>query len=211
MMALLNQIDEASSAVLVGTQMLAKGHYFPRLTLVVMLDVDGGLFSVDFRAQERLAQLICQVSGRSGRVDSCGEVMIQTYHPEHEFFQILLNHGYPAYVAKVLQERENLALPPVSFMALLSSESKRYEDSRSFLSEARRYLLDLRHGGLNVLGPVPAPLAKRRDLFRGQLLIQSHSRVVLQESIRPLVRGLSGHSCARKVRWSIDIDPLDLL
>ena len=211
MQQLLDEIHQNPAAILLGTQMLAKGHHFPHLSLVVMLDVDGGLFSMDFRAEERLAQLICQVAGRSGRGQHLGEVVIQTHHPEHPMYQALIHGKYQDYVATLLQQRADVSLPPMHFMALLNAESKRYEQSESFLNSVKQNLMEQSIPDLSILGPVAAPLSKRRGYFRAQLLIKSPRRGGLHQAIRPVVRDMNNVAGARQVRWSVDIDPMDLL
>ena len=208
---ILDTIHSNESAILVGTQMLAKGHHFSRVSLVVMLDLDAGLMSLDFRSQERLAQLIYQVAGRAGRGETPGEVVIQTYLPEHDLYRHLLERGYRDFISSLLQQRQQVSLPPYSFMALLNAESKRYDKAVSFLSEMKQKLTSGQCDGVDVWGPVPAPMPKRRDLYRCQLLVKSASRTALQNAVSLLVHGSKTALRSRYVRWSVDIDPLDML
>jgi primosomal protein N' (replication factor Y) (superfamily II helicase) len=210
MAGIISDIKESKAAILLGTQMLSKGHHFPDLSLVVMLDLDGGLLSVDFRSEERLAQLIWQVAGRAGRSHQLGEVIIQTHYPEHPLFQAIVKGDYALYMNRLLQQRTDVTLPPASFMALLNAESKQYEKSELFLNRIKKTITGMSETSLSVLGPVPAPLSKRRDYYRGQLIIKSNSRRSLHRVVGPLVRNLQNQPDGRQVKWSIDIDPVDL-
>ena len=183
--------------ILVGTQMLAKGHHFPHLTLVAVVDIDGCLFSADFRATERTAQLLTQVAGRAGRADRPGEVIIQTHHPEHP---LLLSQ-------QILAEREAGLLPPYTSMALFRAEASDLQQPMTFLKEVSRYFGQVE--GLDCFGPFPAPMIKRAGKMRAQLLCQSAQRGLIQRSLKPVLSAIEQLPSARKVRWSIDIDPQD--
>ena len=194
--------------ILVGTQMLAKGHDLPRLTLVVVVGVDEGLFSADFRAPERLAQLLVQVSGRAGRAALPGEVILQTHHPEHPLLLTLLGGGYGAFAELALAEREAAGLPPFAHLALLRAEATHVEPLDAFLAASRRALG--RPEAVRAHGPMPAPMPKRQGRLRGQLLLVSAQRGALQSALRDWMARLHALPEARKVRWSIDVDPVDL-
>ena len=194
--------------ILVGTQMLAKGHDLPRLTLVAVVGVDEGLFSADFRAPERLAQLLVQVSGRAGRAALPGEVLLQTHHPEHPLLLTLLSGGYPAFAALALAEREAAGLPPFGHLALLRAEAAKAEPLDAFLAAARRALG--RPEAVRAHGPMPAPMPRRQGRLRGQLLLAAPQRSALQAVLREWVAQLYALPEARRVRWSIDVDPVDL-
>ncbi len=198
--------------ILIGTQMLAKGHHFPNVTLVALLDVDGSLYSSDFRAAERLAQLFIQVAGRAGRASKPGEVILQTHHPEHSLLQSLLHKGYDEFARTALADRQASQLPPYSFLTLFRAEANQSSQVESFLRQVRQTLEvhPLLNEGAIVLGPTPAPLAKRAGKYRWQLLLQAPSRAMMQAiltSAKPVIQLLP---LANKVRWSLDIDPQDL-
>ena len=201
--------------IFVGTQMLAKGHDLPKLTLSAVVSMDEGLFSADFRAGERLGQLLVQVAGRAGRSERPGEVILQTHHPEHPWLALLLSGGYAALSAALLAEREAAALPPFAHWALLRAEAADGEAAEAFLVAARTHLLDTagdghRVPGLEWAGPVPAPMPRRAGRARAQLLLRAADRRVLQAALGAAAPGWYALPEARRVRWSIDIDPIDL-
>ncbi len=195
--------------LLLGTQMLAKGHHLPAVTLVAIIDADQGLFGADFRAAERLAQLIVQVAGRAGRAERPGEVVIQTHHPEHPLLQTLIHGGYPAFAKTALIEREAAGLPPSRAMALLRAEATGREAPMSFLHVAAK-ISPLRPG-VECLGPYPAPMEKRAGRFRAQLMLQADERSILQNLLEEWVPQLQKLREARQVRWSLDVDPSETL
>ncbi len=206
----LARVDRNEIRLLVGTQMLTKGHHFPNVTLVVVLNADQGLFSTDFRASERLAQTIVQVAGRAGRAEQPGEVLIQTEYPEHPLLTLLLKGGYDAFAEGALQEREQAGWPPFSRLALLRAEATHAAEPRNFLQAA---LVAARgHGlrGIKLLGPAPAPMERRAGRHRAQLLLQAATHQPLQRLLSRWILQLEGLPEARKVRWSIDVDPGEL-
>jgi primosomal protein N' (replication factor Y) len=194
--------------ILVGTQMLAKGHDLPRLTLVVVVGVDEGLFSADFRAGEKLGQLLVQVAGRAGRAERPGEVLLQTHHPGHALLATLLGGGYPALAALTLVEREAAGFPPYSHLAMLRAEALREGDVQAFLAEAHAAAPAV--GGVHVSAPMPAPMPRRAGRARGQVLLTAAQRAALQALLSAWVPQLYGLKSARRVRWSLDVDPVDL-
>ncbi|MEX2496154.1 MAG: primosomal protein N' [Woeseia sp.] len=196
--------------ILVGTQMLSKGHHFPRLTLVVVIDADQGLYSTDFRGTERLAQGLVQVAGRAGREQRQGEVMIQTAFSSHPFWSELLQGGYDAVAESALAEREQAGWPPFSRLALLRAAAIRREDAQAFLAAARKRADALNPGTVRILGPVSAPMERRAGRYRAQLLFQSRDRQPLHRLLRTLRAELEASASARKLRWSIDVDPGEL-
>ncbi|HID49305.1 MAG TPA: primosomal protein N', partial [Chromatiales bacterium] len=210
MQAMLDQIARGEARILVGTQMLAKGHHFPRLTLVALLDADYGLFSADFRAAERLGQLVLQVAGRAGRAEHPGEVLIQTHHPDSALLQSLLRHDYPRFAAALLAERRAAALPPYSHLALLRAEAVDTAAPQRFLAEARRLAGQADHVDVELYGPMPAPMERRAGRIRAQLLLQSGSRAALQNLLGPWLAQLENLKSGRKVRWSLDVDPMEM-
>jgi primosomal protein N' (replication factor Y) (superfamily II helicase) len=209
---LLAKVHDRQAQILIGTQMLAKGHHFPGLTLVAIVDADSGLYSVDFRGLERMAQLLIQVGGRAGRTQNAGEVIIQTHHPDHPHLQLLLKSGYHAFARAILAERQQTLLPPYAYLALLRAEANQRETTQEFLAAAKISLEALTHGtGIQLLGPIPAPMERCSGRFRGQLLVQSTKRAELQENLRLWVPGISRVKMANKVRWSLDIDPQEMI
>ena len=209
----LEKAHSGESGILVGTQMLAKGHDFPNITLVCILDTDQALFSADFRAAEHLAQLITQVSGRAGRANKPGEVLIQTHHPDHPLLQILLHNGYSAFANAALQERKDAGLPPAKRLALLRCESVTTDAAQNFLKQAVTLAKQLAHqidiNELDLFGPIPAPMERRAGRFRYQLMLQSDNRKALHRFLNWWTPQLQQLPTARKVRWSLDVDPYD--
>jgi len=205
----LQKAHSGESGILVGTQMLAKGHDFPHITLVCILDTDQALFSADFRAAEHLAQLITQVSGRAGRAEKPGEVLIQTHHPEHPLLQILLHSGYPAFADAALQERQAARLPPICHLTLLRCESVEARAAQTFLNQAVELTQQVDTDGLELFGPIPAPMERRAGRYRYQVMLQSDSRKPLHRFLSWWAPQLQQLVSAKKVRWSIDVDPYD--
>ncbi|HET7663402.1 MAG TPA: primosomal protein N', partial [Rhodanobacteraceae bacterium] len=205
---LLDDLDDQQAAILVGTQILAKGHDLANLTLVAITGVDAGLFSVDFRAQERLAQLVVQVAGRAGRAQKPGQVLLQTHHPDHPFLRTLLGKGYATVAQELLAERRLLQLPPFASQALLRAEAHDRTVLDAFLQAAHAALdapTDIR-----LLGPMPAPMPLRAGRHRGQLLLEADQRGTLKRLLQRWQAQLLKLPAARRVRWSIDVDPVDL-
>ncbi len=196
--------------ILVGTQMLSKGHHFPGLTLVGIVNADQGLFGTDFRSSERMAQSIIQVSGRAGRERQEGEVLIQTAFPENGFWKTLLEGGYRQISDEALAEREITRWPPFTRLALLRSAAHKKADAHRLLDVARHHLNSEASGSLRILGPVDAPMARKAGRYRAQLLLQSSERSTLHRVLRNLRPILENDTAARKVRWSIDVDPVEL-
>jgi len=193
--------------ILVGTQMLAKGHHFPDVTLAALLDVDGALYSADFRAAERLGQMFTQVAGRAGRASKPGTVVLQTHHPEHELIQDLINNGYGHFAQTALRERQLTHLPPFSQHALFRAEANNAEAVIAAL-EAIAALFPQRDDVI-VLGPIPAVMERRAGRYRYQLLIQTQQRAMRAQLLRYVLPQLEKLPQLRKVRWSLDIDPQD--
>jgi len=196
--------------ILIGTQMLAKGHDFPRLTLVGVLGADNALYSAEFRATERLFALLEQVAGRAGRGAVAGEVLVQTDFPDHPVYEALVSHDFDRFAASLLAEREALGLPPFAHLALLSAEARQVSAVNAFLAQATRRgraLAAAQAAGCEVYAPVPASLSRRAGLERAQVLVQSRDRRLLQEFL-PQWRAEIEQIGARRVRWSLDVDPL---
>jgi primosomal protein N' (replication factor Y) len=209
----LDSITSGKHQILIGTQMLAKGHHFPDVTLVALLDVDASLYSSDFRAAEKLAQLYIQVAGRAGRASKPGHVLLQTHHPEHPLLNALTTQGYEVFAQNALLERKQAMLPPYSSLALIRAEALHSDRAEQFLRQVRHIFEAhpiFAHQSL-VLGPTPAPMAKRAGKARWQLMLQTEHRsslLKLLASARPAIQMLD---LASKVRWSIDVEPQDLV
>ena len=203
----LRHIREGRAQIVIGTQMLAKGHDFPGMSLVGIVDADQGLFSSDFRASERLAQLVVQVAGRAGRAERAGEVLIQTYQPEHPLLQTLVLKGYPAFAQALLEERRMARLPPHYPAAMVRADSPKPEQAEVFLQEAAALLANFE--GVTPLGPVSAPMARRAGRYRFQVFVQALSRPVLHAALDYLVAQLAERRTGR-LRWSVDVDPVDM-
>ncbi|MDR3386623.1 MAG: primosomal protein N' [Rudaea sp.] len=206
--ALLGQLGPEEPGIFVGTQMLAKGHDLPNLTLVGLVGVDEGLFSVDFRASERLCQLIVQVSGRAGRARKPGEVWLQTHHPDHPLLCDLMRDGYAGVARQLLQERREAGLPPYAYLALLRAQARTQAPVDKFLADAA--MLAGMPAGLSLLGPMPAPMPLRAGMIRGQLLLSADERASLHGFLPDWLDRVRALPQARRVRWSLDVDPLDL-
>ena len=204
----LGRLGEAPG-ILVGTQMLAKGHDLPKLTLVCVVGIDEGLFSADFRAGEKLAQLLIQVAGRAGRAQAPGEVLLQTHHPDHPLLQTLIAGGYHAFAEGELADREAAGFPPHASMALLRAEAKHADAPMQFLHAAKSVFA----GGdqaIAIDGPFPAPMPRRAGQHRAQLLLSCPSRKALHALLEARMPALYELPEARKARWSLDVDPIDL-
>jgi len=210
---LFKQVQRGGPCILLGTQMLAKGHHFPRVTLVAILDADSGLFSADFRAAEHMAQQIVQVAGRAGRASEPGQVIIQSHHADHPLLEQLCEQGYAAFARQSLEERKAAQLPPFVHLALLRAEATKAGLALDFLHDACRLAQDLqaRQGGqVELLGPVPAPMERRAGKHRAQLLLKAASRARLHGLLGPWLALLENRRGSVRVRWSVDVDPMDL-
>ena len=211
--AMQSYIDAAKSGetrLIVGTQMLAKGHHFPKVSLVAVLDIDGALFSSDFRAPERAAQLITQVAGRAGRAEVTGEVLVQTHHPEHSLLQALTQKSFQQLAKDLLLDRTETDLPPASYMAIFRSESHQKQLALDFLTAtAQQFSMFDQH--LQLMGPVASTMSRKSGRYRFQLLINASQRSTLHNAISEKMPNIESLPLAQKVRWSLDIDPQDLL
>jgi primosomal protein N' (replication factor Y) len=206
--SLLAELGDAPG-ILVGTQMLAKGHDLPNLTLVAVVGIDEGLFSADFRAGEKLAQLLIQVAGRAGRAKRRGEVLLQTHHPEHPLLLTLIHGGYHAFAEAELVQREAAGFPPFAHLALLRAEAKHADPPAAFLQAARE-LLQHTQVPLELSGPLPAPMPRRAGYQRAQLLLSTVDRRALHGALDRALPEIYTDPSARRVRWSLDVDPMDL-
>ncbi|ASJ70412.1 primosomal protein N' [Granulosicoccus antarcticus] len=208
--AQLNRANSGEARILVGTQMLAKGHHFPKLTLVCILDADRGLFGTDFRSLEHMAQLIVQVAGRAGREKQRGAVLVQTRNPDNPMLQTLVKEGYESFAEIAMSDRRLAELPPFSFMALVRAEASDAREAHGFLVQVADSLHANKSGRLDVMGPAPAPMERLGGRYRAQLLLQSNLRSTLNDSLSRLCTVIDQLPGARRCRWSIDVDPVDL-
>ncbi|OGA23148.1 MAG: primosomal protein N' [Betaproteobacteria bacterium RIFCSPLOWO2_02_FULL_67_26] len=201
------RIKDREVDILVGTQIIAKGHDFPHLNLVAVLNADSQLYSTDFRAAERLFALLTQVAGRAGRGDKQGEVLIQTEFPQHPLYAALARQDYRAFADDALAERRQAGFPPFVHQALLRAEAPRLAAALEFLTDAARTGRSL-DDRISIFDPVPAAMPRRAGRERAQLLVQSESRAQLQGFLRAW-RAQLGSSRAYRARWAIDVDPLE--
>ena len=205
----LSGIESGQAQIIVGTQLLTKGHDFPSVTLVGVLNADQGLFGADFRSEERLAQTIVQVAGRAGRRELRGEVLIQTHYPRHPLLQNLLTSDYGAFAEHALAERRETGWPPFSHLAVFRAEAGDRQRVFRFLEKLRRHCEPVATG-VQVLGPTAEWMERRDARYRGQLLLKSEQRPGLHGLIEKCLKALSGWPETRRVRWSIDVDPAEL-
>ena len=212
MQEVFNTADSGESCILVGTQMLAKGHHFENVTLVAVLDADSGLFSPDFRSHERMGQLLTQVAGRSGRGIARGRVIVQTHQPDHPLLALLISQGYGHFARQLLPQRELSQLQPFRHMSVIRAESHRPDEADAFLRLARKIAekLQVPTPALSYLGPLPALMEKRAGRFRYVLRIDADQRPALQVLLSAVAVELENHKDSRRVRWSIDVDPQEL-
>lgn len=208
----IEDINRGHYKILIGTQMLSKGHHFPDVSLVAIIDMDGALFSSDFRAAEKFGQLLTQVAGRAGRAEKSGTVMLQTHHPEHPELQTLLKQGYANFAKQLIEERKQCLWPPYSFLAMFRAEASYRENPRRFLQQ----LADFANQNIendqpiSILGPIEAPMPRRAGKYRCQLLLQATSRQSLQKLLRLIIIHLESKKTSKTVRWSLDVDPLEM-
>jgi len=206
--AIVGSVLSGGARILVGTQMVTKGHHFPGISLVVVLNADQGLFSTDFRAAERLAQTIVQVAGRAGRERNRGEVLIQTEYPEHPLLQSLLSGGYEGFAAVALVEREAARWPPFGRLAVLRASSRSSDGALEFLAAAKRSSPAARD--VRVLGPVAASMARRAERYHAQLLIESADRGPLHRFIDDWLPQVETLARTHRVRYVLDVDPIEI-
>ncbi len=206
------RVKNGEAVILIGTQMLTKGHDFPNLTLVGILDIDQALFSIDFRAQERIAQQILQVAGRAGRSEKKGRVVLQTTQPKHPVLLDLLSKGYKDTANQILNERRAWNYPPIGAQALIRVSATEITKAKQFIQKVYIELLDKKNTKVDLMGPMPSALAKRASRFRFQLLLSSNDgRMELHRLISSALPNLLKIKKTGGVRWTIDIDPIDFL
>ena len=206
----LEKINSGQPCILVGTQMLAKGHHFPKVTLVAVCDIDAGLFAADFRATEHTAQLLMQVAGRAGRGTLQGLVFLQTHQPGHPLLQTLLQAGYGAFATELSEERRLMGMPPYGYLALLRAESVEPSQASQFLNQTEMWLRNLAQElRVDVWGPAPALMPKRARRYRFQLMFRAEQRGPLQQLLAVVSKHLEEHT-SHRLKWSIDVDPVTL-
>lgn len=205
--ACLDQINRGEAELIVGTQMLAKGHHFPKLTLVVVVDTDNGFYNQDFRATERLGQLLTQVSGRAGREKLPGHVLIQTHLPQHPLLNLLVQKGYGPFAKALLIQRQQAHMPPYTHLAMLRAQSKTMPKILHFLHAIKKHLQPL---DVELLGPAPAPLARKASHHRLQLLVKSSTRPQREKALVLMREAILQHKLDRSIQWTLDVDPIDL-
>jgi len=209
MQSLVDDIHTGKPCILVGTQMLAKGHHFPDVTLVGIVDIDGGLFSADFRGPERSGQLLIQVAGRAGRADKLGTVYIQTHCPDHPALQALVNSGYQPFAKQLLAERKLFSLPPISFSAVIRADASSLQGAEEFLTQIRA-ALPAGDTQWSIVGPLPAPMTRKAGRFRAALILQAELRSLLHRHLHTACHIGDQLNKPQNLRWSIDVDPIDL-
>ncbi len=206
---MLDKINRNEYQILIGTQILSKGHHFPNVTLVVILEVDGALFSADYRAAEHLAQLVTQLAGRAGRAEKPGEMWLQTHDPSHPLLQDLLNNGYSHFARYALLEREQAMLPPHTYQALFRAQSSDPRLANQLLMDISMQFSYSKH--VQCIGPLPALMEKRQGKFRMQLVLSSRNRAALQHALSQAMPNIEQLPLASKVRWALDVDPQDFM
>jgi primosomal protein N' (replication factor Y) (superfamily II helicase) len=204
----ISEIKTGQVDILIGTQMLAKGHHFPDVTLVGMVDMDGALYSSDFRAPEYAAQLITQVSGRTGRADKAGEVVIQTHLSEHPMLKQVIQNGYATFAKSALAEREEANLPPASFSALFQAEASQLGAVKQFMQEVKQALNCHPEFEVVLLGPAPAVYTKKAGKYRYQLYLESNTRIHLHQLLDRSLPAIDKLKSANRVKWRMEVDPI---
>ena len=206
---LVEKIHAGEADILVGTQMLAKGHDFPKLTLVGVVGADAALFAADCRAPERLFAQLMQVAGRAGRAQLPGQVLIQTQYPDHPLYAAIVKHDYPAFASTQLAERKVAGFPPYSHQAMLRAEAPKMADAIAFLATARAWPEIAAHPAVALYDPVPMRMARLANLERGQLLVECASRPALQAFLTAWQPVLDGIKSPSRLRWHLEVDPLE--
>ena len=201
---LYRKLRDSTNGILIGTQMLAKGHHFPNVTLVAVLSADGGFLSTDFRGPERTAQLIVQVAGRAGRAERRGEVWIQSYDPENPNLQSLVEHGYPGFLSSEITLRREALVPPFSHWAVIRAEGQVVDETVAFI---KRIMDAVPESGVGKMGPVAAPIERIDNRFRFQGVVHSTSRQSLRRALASIERE---RTKSKRIRWSIDVDPTEM-
>jgi primosomal protein N' (replication factor Y) len=206
----LESVRQGDVDILVGTQMMAKGHDFPSITLVGILNADQGIYGSDFRAPETMLQRVIQVSGRAGRADLHGEVLIQTWHPGHPVFKALKTHDYTSFAEQELQQRKAANYPPYCHFVLMRAEATAPGEALHFLQRVQALGRTMAPEGVELLSAVPSPMERRAGRYRAQLLVQSNERKALHGFLDQWLSAIEQEKQSKRVRWSLDVDPMDL-
>lgn len=210
MQALVEEINGGAPCIMLGTQMLAKGHHFPGVGLVAILDADAMLFSADFRGEERMAQLLTQVAGRAGRADIPGEVIVQTHYPDHPALLAAVTADYDQQALALLSQRRASRLPPVGQLLLLRTDCADASAGEEFLRSLRETTQGRLPAGTGIIGPLPSPMQRRAGKFRAQLLVTAANRRDAQAAASCLVAAAEALPARGDLKWTIDVDPQDL-
>lgn len=206
----IRKINTGQPLILVGTQMLSKGHHFPRLSTVVILDIDQGLYNPDFRSEEKVLQLLTQVSGRAGRSEYEGNVLIQTYVPNNPYLSCWEKNGYHEAVFEILKNREFYELPPFTYMGILRADSKNPNEAREFLEKITKQNKTNINENCQIIGPIPLIMEKKAGKHRAQIIIKSKNRRDLHKTLESFKILINSNKKNYRVRWSIDIDPIEV-
>ena len=212
--SMLNQIQTGEPCILLGTQILAKGHHFPAITLVAIIDADAGLFSPDFRGQEFMAQTVTQVSGRAGRAKKSGEVAIQTRHSTHKVLTKLTRTNYKELAMYLMEERKAASMPPFAQLVLLKAEGNTLNESMNLLQQMNKVsirLIQESNSNIRTVGPVPAPMEKKAGRYRAHLLLKAETKTTMQQFLTQFVYQIDQIKLSRNLRWSLDVDPREMI
>ena len=210
MQALTNELDKGQPSILLGTQMLTKGHHFPMVSLVAVIDADSMLFSTDFRGEERMAQLLTQVAGRAGRADHPGTVIFQTHYPDHPAVQSMLEGSYARHARQLLTDRKQSGMPPIGQLVMMRTDSRDANTGEKFLRALRAKTERTLPPGTALIGPLPSPMPRRAGKFRNQLILTAPGRQQAQQAAALLVAIAETLRPGGDLRWSIDIDPQEV-
>ncbi len=206
----LDDIHAGKHEIIIGTQMLSKGHDFPGVTLVGVLNIDQGLYSTDFRATERLAQLLIQVAGRAGRTNKQGKVLLQTYQPEHPLLNCLLQQGYTEFSRQALELRKSCFLPPYTHMVVVRARAHQQNLTQQFLVNFKNKVTQNNIPNLNLLGPIPSLIERKAGMYQNQVIIMAANRGIIQQHLNTWTQMIQQHSLSKRVRWDIEVDPLEM-
>lgn len=210
MSSLVDQINEGQPCILLGTQMLTKGHHFPAVSLVGVIDMDAMLFSTDFRGEERASQLLTQVAGRAGRAQHRGRVLLQTHHPDHPLLESMLTDSYHQQALAMLERRREANLPPAGQLLIVRTDCTDAALGEQFLTDLRASVQAKLPAGITLIGPLPAPMQRRAGRFRSQLLVHTGDRRLSRFAARALVGIAQGQTASKGLNWSLDVDPQDM-
>jgi len=210
MQTLVEEINRGAPCILLGTQMLTKGHHFPAVSLVAVIDADAMLFSADFRGEERMAQLLTQVAGRAGRADLPGSVLLQTHYPDHPALLAMLGTSYAEQARELLKRRQENGMPPAGQLAVLRTDCPNAEYGEQFLLDLRKRSTAQLPSGARLIGPLPSPMQRRAGKYRCQLLLTAPNRKVAHAAASLLVANAEAIPSRQGLKWSIDIDPQDV-